>query len=263
MLRRSVRVCAVMGCLAVSMPCAASAQEDPCPQFGAQGHLPALVAPGLLPRTTLLCNADYAVLNSGLVHEPLWSAEYLTRREIMRASQLGRVTDRPHADPRLPPGDGADPADYRRSGYARGRMTPASEAPDMAGRDQAFSLANVVPQTPELNKGIWSDVERAVRKLALQEGALYVVTGPAFYGSTQGIGHHVVVPSSTWKAVYDPMVNAAGVYVCKNTENPTCTVVNVATLIRAVGVDPFPALPDTLKETLLALPDPEDSSRQP
>lgn len=243
--------------------CPAHAQSASCPGFGVGGQLPALTNPKLTPRTTLLCNEAYASLNSGLVHEPLWSAEHLTRDDIARARELGRVTDRFHADPRLPPGDGATLADYRRSGYDRGHMTPSGEAPDLTAQEETFSLANVVPQPPELNEGIWAGVEMAVRDLASREGDLYVVTGPAFHGSTQGIGRDVLVPTSTWKAVYDPVSKGAGVYVCKNNEQPTCAAVSVATLIRVVGVDPFPALSDDVKATMMTLPAPQASPYRP
>lgn len=55
----------------------------------------------------------------------------------------------------------------------------------------------------------------------------------------------VLVPSSTWKAVY----------VCKNTYSPTCTVMSVAALTSAVGINPFPALFARAKQTAIALPE--------
>jgi endonuclease G len=107
-----------------------------------------------------------------------------------------------------------------------------------------LSLANMVPQTAELNRGVWAGIEMAVRNLAAREGELYVVTGPAFQGQQlQSIGPHaVLVPSATWKAVYDPQQRGTAVYACGNTARPRCEIVSVAALARAVGVDPFPAL---------------------
>ena len=100
-----------------------------------------------------------------------------------------------------------------------------------------------------------------MRRLAEQEGELYVVTGPAFHGrQLSSIGPDgVLVPTSTWKAVYDPRAEGTGVYVCRNSQQPTCDIVPVATLARVVGIDPFPALPDRLKRQAMALPPPEDS----
>ena len=68
----------------------------------------------------------------------------------------------------------------------------------------------------------------------------------------------VLVPSSTWKAVYDPRAGGAGAYVCTNTATPSCDVVSVAALVRTTGVDPFPSLPSRIKGTAVTLPPPED-----
>ena len=250
-----------LGALLVAMlATAADAQTSACPQFFPGGQAPALVNPKLGQRTTLLCNAAYAVLASGVTHGALWSAEHTTAALLSGAEQTERQ-GKFHADDRLPPGDQAQLADYRRSGYDRGHMTPSGDMPDEAAQQQSFSLANMVPQTSTLNRGIWEGVESAVRNLATQEGELFLVTGPAFYGAQiKSIGPDgVLVPTSTWKAVYDPRINGAGVYVCKNTDTPTCTIVSIATLIQAVGIDPFPALPDRVKQTVMTLPSPRDS----
>ncbi|MGF1277818.1 DNA/RNA non-specific endonuclease [Acetobacter pasteurianus] len=110
-----------------------------------------------------------------------------------------------------------------------------------------------------LNEGIWSRVERRVRDMADDEGELYVVTGPAFHlRPIQTMGHdRVYVPSSTWKAVYSPSKNKASAYVCKNAQqHPHCTQVTVATLIRNVGIDPFPAVSAQIKAQAWKLPAP-------
>jgi hypothetical protein len=122
-------------------------------------------------------------------------------------------------------------------------MTPSGDMPDGQAQQQSFfSLANMVPQTPELNRGVWAGIETAVRDLAAQQGELYVVTGPAFQGQQiQSIGPSgVFVPSATWKAVYSPQAGGTAVYVCANTTKPLCGVVSVATLISMVGIESLP-----------------------
>ncbi len=238
----------------------AAAQQMACPQFFPAGEPPALLNPKLEQRTTLLCNDAYAVLASGATHGALWSAEHPTRASLEQASQTRREGDF-QPDDRLPPADQAQLADYRRSGFDRGHMTPSGDMPGEAAQAQSFSLANMVPQTAQLNRGLWEGVESAVRHLAEQRGGLYLVTGPAFYGrQINAVGPDgVLVPTSTWKAVYDPAAGRTGVYVCKNSARPTCTTVSVAILIQAVGIDPFPALPSALKQVAMPLPPPEDS----
>ena len=140
-------------------------------------------------------------------------------------------------------------------------MTPSGDMPGATAQEQSFSLANMVPQTAELNRGVWEGIESAVRHWALREGELYVVTGPAFVGQQVGsIGPDgVLVPSSTWKAVYDPRTGGAGVYVCHNTAQPTCSTVTVAALAQEVGIDPFPGVSPAAMAVLTSLPAPEPS----
>ncbi|MBE7213004.1 MAG: DNA/RNA non-specific endonuclease [Gluconacetobacter diazotrophicus] len=235
-----------------------------CPRFFPGGQPPALRNPKLLPRTTLLCNDAYAVLASGITRGALWSAEHPTAASLEGARHTPRQGEF-HPDDRLPDGDRGELEDYRRSGYDRGHMAPSGDMPDETAQGQSFSLANMVPQRGALNRGVWAGIEMAVRELATKEGELFLVTGPAFKGSRLAtIGPDaVLVPTSTWKAVYDPRTGGTGVYVCKNTQHPTCNTVSVAALIRNTGIDPFPALPDSSKQTAMALPPPEDSPYAP
>ncbi len=244
----------------LAAPALASAQPAACPNFFPGGQPPALVNPKLAQRTTLLCNDAYAALASGVTHGPLWSAEHPTAASL----EAARATPRQgtfHPDDRLPPADQAQLEDYRRSGYERGHMSPSGDMPDEQAQQQSFSLANMVPQSGKLNRGPWVGVESAVRELATRQGELYLVTGPAFVGQRiRSVGANgVLVPTSTWKAVYDPRARGTGVYVCTNTSAPRCQVVSVAFLVRGVGVDPFPALPDGMKSVAMTLPSPRSS----
>ncbi|MFT8806002.1 MAG: DNA/RNA non-specific endonuclease [Acetobacter aceti] len=228
-----------------------------CSTFGGDGQLPVLTNAALGQKIVLLCNDDFAVLHSGISHGPLWTAEHLTEEGLERSMQIGRVVRFFHADPRLSFEDRAELSDYRASDYDRGHMACSADEDTLQAQEQSFSLANVVPQTPELNEGIWTGVEMAVRRLAQREGELYVVTGPAFGASVKTIGsHRVFVPSATWKAVYDPVEDEAGAYFCQNSSQPTCTIISIGALTQATGVNPFPSLPDEIRQTAMKLPRP-------
>ena len=231
------------------------AQDAACPGFFPGGQPPALVNPKLAERTTLLCNDADAALASGVTRGPLWSAEHPTAASLAAARDTSRQGEF-HPEARLPPEDRAQLDDYRRSGYDRGHMAPSGDMPDARAQQQSFSLANMVPQTGILNRGTWAGIESAVRDLAVARGELYLVTGPAFQGrQVKSIGPNgVLVPTSTWKAVYDPRAGGAGAYVCRNTARPTCSTVSVAALANLIGVDPFPALPSAVKQAAMALP---------
>ena len=233
------------------------AEEAQCDAFGANAQLPALTNARLAQGSTLLCNRGYAVLVSTVSHGPLWAAEHLRAQDMDVAAGVPR-TGHFYADPRWP--EGAQLSDYRRAKpYDRGHMAPSGDQPTPQAQQETYALSNIVPQASVLNKGIWARMERKVRLLARREGELYVVTGPAFHLrpiATQG-HDHVYVPSSVWKAVYSPAGNRAGVYVCKNRPvHPHCDQVSVQTLIRNVGVDPFPAVSAQVKAQAWRLPSP-------
>ena len=258
---RVAKIClgVVLACLPVS---AAWAQENAaCQAFGPENRLPALTRPFMLKQTELLCNTGYAVLVSSVTHTPLWAAEHLQANNVRLAERLMRAGTF-YADSRWP--DGSRDQDYKKSGYSRGHMAPSADQPTPTAQFETFAYSNMVPQSIVLNQGIWARIEYTVRELAVQEGDLYVVTGPAFHGHPiPTIGpDHVFVPSSTWKAVYSEHRQAAGVYVCKNVQrSPHCDQVTVATLIRNTGVDPFPAVADTIKQSFWRLPSPRKIRR--
>jgi endonuclease G len=199
------------------------------------------------------------LLASGLTRGPLWSAEHLTAEGLAHARGTARKGTF-HADERLPADDRAALSDYTRSGYDRGHMTPSGDMPDAEAQQQSFSLANVVPQTAALNRNVWEGIESAVRHLAERDGELYVVTGPAFQGGQlKSLKGRVLVPTATWKAVYDPAAQGAAAYSCTNVSRPKCITLSVAALARETGIDPLPAIAARIKQTAMTLPPPEPS----
>ena len=242
-------------------PVVAAAQDKACPQFFPGGMPPAFTNPRLAQGAVLLCNDGFAASASAVTRGALWSAERLTRATVDAARQIRRE-NRFHPDARLPPGSRAELADYARSGFDRGHMAPSGDMPTDAAQEQSFSLANMVPQAPALNRGPWERIESAMRRLARRRGELYVVTGPAFIGTqidTIG-GNRVLVPTATWKAIHDPRTQAAGAYLCTNTDRPACRVLGIDALAGQVGIDPFSGVPPTVKARMLPLRLPDDGA---
>ncbi|MBV9748990.1 MAG: DNA/RNA non-specific endonuclease [Acetobacteraceae bacterium] len=255
---------ALRGFLAATLLLSTAAHAEDrvlCPALFAGGQPPALLNPKLAQRTHGLCFDTFAVLDSGVTRGPLWSAEHPTASSLKAAREQPRV-NLFHPEDMIPAEDRAELEDYARSGFDRGHMTPSGDMPTPEAQEQSFSLANVVPQAPELNRGVWERIESAVRRLARREDGIYVVTGPVFEGSDlQALHDRVLVPTSTYKAIYDPAQGAAGAYVCTNTNEPECRVVSVAQLASLTGIDPFPAVPAGIKETAMRLPQPRPPRR--
>ena len=234
----------------------ALAEFASCNQHFASGQPPQIVNPKLKPRTQELCFEAFAVLHSGVSRTPLYSAEHLTRQNLASAGELSRK-DSFHAEDRLPERDRAELSDYARSGYDRGHLAPNADMPTRKAQAESFSLANMVPQVHENNAGVWAGIEAAARKLASDEGELYVVSGPAFIGSDiKSIGRGVLVPTHVWKVIYSPRQQRAGAYLVSNDKTKEYSVLSIAELEKLAGIDPLPALPAQAREKAMDLPKP-------
>ncbi len=202
-----------------------------------------------------LCYDAFAVGHSAASRTPLWSAEHITADEVVAARALER-RDSFHAEAQLPSGERAVLADYTRSGYDRGHMAPNGDMPTRQAQAQSFSLANIAPQSPALNRGLWSEIEETTRDMALEDGDVFVVTGPIFDNSSSLLRGRVRVPGAVFKAIYDPHTGAAAAYVADNTAGDHWRVISIAALRSLTGVDVFPTLSESVKRRAGFLPPP-------
>jgi len=263
MLKRLVIVAVLVLCPTPGMMIVSLAAPTGCPQFFPHGNAPDLVNPKLLPKTRTICYAAFAVLHSGIMRTPLWAAEHLTRKGLDAAVATERK-DTFHEESRLPPDERADLDDYARSGFDRGHLAPAADMPDERAQHESFSLANMIPQDPQSNRGVWSDIESAVRGLARRSGDLYVVSGPVFQGTTlQRLHGRVLVPTQIFKAVYDPKRNQAAACLVENADGDQWRTVSIGELQQITGIDAFPALAPSVKDHAMALPEPKLSGKRP
>lgn len=208
----------------------------------------------LAPKTKELCYSEFAVMHSGISRTPLWSAEHLTRIQLRSKSDR---TDDFRPENRLPAADRAELDDYARSGYDRGHLAPSADMPNELAQHESFSLANMIPQVPENNRGIWSSIEGATRHLANQKSEIYVITGPLFSGSSvKRIGGRVLVPSHIYKAIYDPSTGQGAAYLTSNAPGDDYRVISIAELEKVSGIRHFPKMSASAKQTPMALPEP-------
>lgn len=203
----------------------------------------------------LLCFMSYAVLESGGTRTAVWSAESLTRDKVLAAREVTRENTF-HAEDTLAHGERAELEDYVRSGWDRGHMTPSGDMPDVQSQAESFSLANMIPQAPRNNRRIWEHIEASTRVLAKSTGGVYVVTGPG-YTSAQPklLNARVRIPELVWKAVYVPG-RGAGAYLVRNDAGTDYAVVSIAEITRLTGIDPFPSLDASMRQSAYALPSP-------
>jgi endonuclease G, mitochondrial len=232
---------------------AAAAWGAGCPAYYVDGRLPEIRNPSLATATRELCFGEFGVMHSALTRTPLWSAEFLRAGQVAAARALTRENSF-HAEPRLPPGQRAELADYARSGFDRGHMAPNGDMPDRASQRDSFSLANMVPQDGDNNRHVWAAVEGAARTLAEREGALYVITGPAFLGARLRKVGNVIVPSHLYKVVYSPRQQAGAAWFVENQPGAAPQVLPIPELERMIGIDLLPSLNARQKERMLRLP---------
>lgn len=93
----------------------------------------------------------------------------------------------------------ATQSDYNKSGYDQGHLANAEDfANDCVKDESTFRFYNCLPQTPNLNRGIWKSWEDKIRDES-QTDSLLVFCGGKF--GTKTIGKGVAVPDYCWKIV--------------------------------------------------------------
>jgi len=137
-------------------------------------------------------------------------------------------------------------------------MSPNGDMSSAETKEETFTLANMVPQSPCNNEVIWEGIESGVRSLAKEVGDVYVVTGPAFIGDElNSLKGRVMVPTHIWKAVYVPSRNEAMAYWSPNDNSLNYEIITLDELQKKIGIDVFPGLDAKIKTTAGTLPAPE------
>lgn len=166
-------------------------------------HLPygALVVTAPIS-VTPVCHSGYAAAVDDVDLVPRWVAYHLTGPHTLGCLERGNNF---HPDEGLPAGHRARPVDYAKSGYDIGHQAPAQDfAWDAGEMSDSFSLANMAPQLPGLNRQGWERLEEAVRAWAWSRGDLQVYVGPVIGSADAKIGvDQVDVPVAFWKVLVD------------------------------------------------------------
>jgi endonuclease G len=88
--------------------------------------------------------------------------------------------------------------DFQESGFDRGHLAPAGDAPTQETLADTFVLSNISPQVGSgFNRDYWNRFEMFVRQLTLQNDEVYVATGPLF------LPHQDSSQYGRWNISYD------------------------------------------------------------
>ena len=187
---------------------------------------------------------------------PNWVAYELTDWEVQ--GEVPRY-DRFKPDPMVPQGATATTNDYKHSGYDRGHMAPAADMKwDEQVMKESFYLSNICPQNPNLNGGVWKDLEEQVRDLASQKGKIFVVCGPIVNDTSNTIGENkVVVPQAFYKVLLQEEngeIHTIGfVYENASGRKPMSTyAMTVDEVENLTNIDFFPSLPNKIENKVEA-----------
>lgn len=124
--------------------------------------------------------------------------EWTTTREELRCTKPAKRTDKFLPDPQLKNDSDID-ADYVRSGFDRGHLSPAGDARcNQSHMDESFYFTNMVPQFPGLNRGQWKNLEDWTRMLAVENDSVVVKAGCV--GELRRI-NRIAVPTHCWKII--------------------------------------------------------------
>lgn len=150
--------------------------------------------------------------------------------------------------------------DYTRSGYDRGHMAPAGDMKWSAkAMRESFYLSNICPQKPDLNRGIWKELEEQARLWAKENGSLLIVTGPVITDDMRRLGKNRVGIPKTFYKVICTITNGKpeGVgFLFDNKDYGKTPLKSMMLPIDSVekitGIDFFPALPDSIEKQMEA-----------
>lgn len=149
-------------------------------------------------------------------------------------------------------------ADYRGSGFDRGHMVPAGDFSwNQLLKFETFVLTNIIPQSPNLNRGIWRGLEDLIRNLTTSMDTRTVIITGAIYAEENGlIGRNSVgIPVFCYKSIFLSESNQMFSFIFPNNhtvqyEDLSNYQTSVDQLELITGEDFYDVLPDSLENII-------------
>lgn len=153
-----------------------------------------------LASSSAICRHGYALLHDNRARVAAWVVYTIHAPQTL--SCLPRQ-DAFAADQSLPAGGRSELNDFRRSGYDMGHIAPNGDMSwDQLVQQESFILSNIAPQLPGLNRGLWRELEAAVRVWAYtSQGSLTIYAGSIYSLHDPRIGSGVIVPRAFYKII--------------------------------------------------------------
>lgn len=69
---------------------------------------------------------------------------------------------------------------------------------------KTYTMANIIPQAPKVNRKTWIKSEKLERKVAAKLGTVNVLNGVVYSSDPKRIGkNQIAVPDAFWKMIYN------------------------------------------------------------
>lgn len=212
-----------------------------------------LEIPRTNPNDIVINHSGFSLVYNETHEQASWVAYELTKEET---NKLFERTDKFIPDPKVSTKTAND-KDYAKSGYDRGHLAPAADmgwsATSIA---ESFYYSNMSPQTPSFNRGVWKRLEEQTRTWAIENNAIYIVTGPVLTNGLPAIGSNKVsVPTYYYKVILDysePSVKGIGFIMpnAASSEPLQKFAVSIDSVEAFTGIDFFPLLPDEQEQLI-------------
>jgi len=108
--------------------------------------------------------------------------------------------------------------DYINSGFDRGHLaSDASFDYDKKIVRKTYTMINIIPQAPKVNRYTWIKAEKFERLIAVKLGKVNVINGVVYESNPIRIGKHkIAVPSFFWKMIYNDETNYKKCFMYQN-----------------------------------------------
>lgn len=203
--------------------------NDQCLQFTVNGTPQYLAQPG----DQELCKTNYAVIHKCSVKAPVAVFEHITPQAI---SGPAKRQDDFRADIAVHEQCRATLSDYAGNPYDRGHMSAAGNNTQTREiMSESFFLSNMIPQTPNNNRGIWRILEMQIRDQVKQTGqGLYVISGAVYDPGHLKIGNGVGVPTRLYKIIINKQTGRVTAFLMPNSALPVADLLKYQTTVEDV-----------------------------
>jgi endonuclease G len=212
--------------------------------FPARINHPELPKPN--PHSQIIHHKGYTLSYNSTYNIADWVAYELTAEETV---PVVKRNNHFIPDPLLKSGSASN-NDYKGSGYDRGHLAPSADmCYSSQTMEESFYLSNITPQVPSFNRGIWNKLEDQVRQWAVDDQAVYVVTGTVLTKGLPTIGYdRITVPDYFYKVILDctgPAIKGIGFIIPNlgSQEPLQHFAVTIDSVEKVTGIDFFYQLP--------------------